>query len=370
MIGRTLGHYKILDRLGAGGMGVVWLAEDLELGRRVALKMLRDDVATSPEKRARFEREARAVAALNHSNIVTLFSVEEADGVRFLAMEYVEGRPLDDLLRPGGVPMAELLRIGAAIAAALDEAHRHGIVHRDLKPSNVLIGEGGRVKVVDFGLARSLSGDSSPFGFRPRETSLTQDGLAVGTLHYMSPEQLQNRPVDQRTDLFALGIVLYEMATGEMPFDGESAAQVISAVLRDPPRRLHGTGERLPPQIADLINALLAKEPADRPASAAEVRTVLEATQLLFRSETEALPASATGSARRAPASLRRRQGPGGGSGWREGWRARRPPASSPGRSRARRAKHRAPRRRPRRRRSRSCRCAPTPADPTTSSTA
>jgi len=301
MIGRTLGHYKILDRLGAGGMGVVWLAEDLALGRRVALKMLRDDVATSPEKRARFEREARSVAALNHPNIVTLYSVEEADGVRFLAMEYVPGRTLDDLLRPGGLPVGDLLRIGDGIAAALDEAHRHGIVHRDLKPSNVLIGDDGRVKVVDFGLARSFATGDSPLGDRLRQTSLTQEGLAVGTLHYMSPEQLQNRPVDQRTDLFALGIVLYEMATGEMPFGGESAAQVISAVLRDPPRSLHGAGGRLPPQVADLIQALLAKDPGERPASAAEVRATLAAAQLMFRSETEALPA-ASGAARRAAA--------------------------------------------------------------------
>jgi TolB-like protein/Flp pilus assembly protein TadD/predicted Ser/Thr protein kinase len=306
MIGRTLGHYKILDRLGAGGMGVVWLAEDLALGRRVALKMLREDVAASPEKRARFEREARSVAALNHPNIVTLYSVEEADGVRFLAMEYVPGRTLDDLLRPGGLPIGDLLRIGDGIAAALDEAHRHGIVHRDLKPSNVLIGDDGRVKVVDFGLARSFASDPFLLGARPRETSLTQEGLAVGTLHYMSPEQLQNRPADPRTDLFALGIVLFEMATGEMPFGGESAAQVISAVLRDPPRSLRGAAERLPPQVADLIHALLAKEPDERPESAAAVRATLAAAQLMFRSETEALPAATGGAARRATSTPRK----------------------------------------------------------------
>ena len=292
MIGRTLGHYKILDRLGTGGMGVVWLAEDLELGRRVAIKLLRDDVAGSPERRARFEREARSVAALNHPNIVTLYAVEEADGQRFLAMEYVAGRTLDELLQSGPLAASEVLRIGIGVAAALEEAHRHGIVHRDLKPSNVLLGPDGRIKVVDFGLARSFDSESFPAAARPRETSLTQEGLAVGTLHYMSPEQLQNRKVDQRTDLFALGIVLYEMATGTMPFPGESAAQVITSVLRDPPRRMEGAGVKLPPQILDLIQALLAKDPDDRPASAGEVREALEAAQLLFHSETAALPAS------------------------------------------------------------------------------
>lgn len=312
MIGTTLGHYKILDRLGTGGMGVVWLAEDLELGRRVAIKMLRADVAASPEKRARFEREARSVAALNHPNIVTLFAVEEADGQRFLAMEYVEGRTLDDRLEQGPLPPSELLRVGIGVAAALEAAHRHGIVHRDLKPSNVLLGPDGRIKVVDFGLARSFDSESFPAAARPRETSLTQEGLAVGTLHYMSPEQLQNRKVDHRTDLFALGILLYEMATGKMPFPGESAAQVITSVLRDPPRRIEGTGAKLPPQILDLIESLLAKEPDDRPATASEVRTALEAAHLLFQSETAALPATR---ARKVPGLLG-----GGGQPW---WRPR-----------------------------------------------
>jgi serine/threonine protein kinase len=161
MIGKTLGHYRILDRLGAGGMGVVWLAEDLELGRKVALKTLREDLVASKEKRLRFEREARAVAALNHPNIVTLYSVEEADGLRFLTMEYVEGRSLLQRIGPGGLPSMELLRIGAEIADALAAAHEAGIVHRDLKPGNILLARDGRVKVVDFGLARASQGESS-----------------------------------------------------------------------------------------------------------------------------------------------------------------------------------------------------------------
>jgi eukaryotic-like serine/threonine-protein kinase len=309
MIGRMLGRYRILDRLGAGGMGEVWLAEDTQLGRKVALKSLRAEVADSSEKRARFEREARAVAALNHPNIVTLYSVEEADSVRFLTMEYVDGETLDDRLRPGGMRPSEVLRIGAEIADALAAAHAHGIVHRDLKPGNVLLARDGRVKVVDFGLARALGGDGGLLGgARPRETSLTQEGLAVGTLHYMSPEQLQNRTIDGRSDLFALGVVLFEMATGELPFAGESAAQVISAVMRDPPRRLDEQGGKLPPQIADLVLAMLDKEPRRRPATAVDVRDALDAAARLLASDTEALPASRS----RPIASPRRHHAPSG----------------------------------------------------------
>jgi serine/threonine-protein kinase len=280
-------------------MGVVWLAEDLELGRRVALKTLREDVAASAEKRARFEREARAVAALNHPNIVTIYGVEQIEGTRVIAMEYVEGETLDDRIRVGGMPTGELLTVGTAIAAALAAAHERGIVHRDLKPGNVLVARDGRVKVVDFGLARAFRGDSSPLGHISGNTSLTQEGLAVGTLHYMSPEQLQNKPVDSRSDLFALGVVLYEMATGEMPFPGESAAQVISSMMRDTPRRLDGPVSRVPPAFAALVDALLQKEPAARPQSAVEVRETLAAIARMQASETAPMPS--WGASRPAP---------------------------------------------------------------------
>ncbi|HLF56828.1 MAG TPA: protein kinase [Thermoanaerobaculia bacterium] len=300
MIGTTLGHYRILDRLGSGGMGVVWLAEDVELGRRVALKTLREEVAASNEKRARFEREARAVAALNHPNIVTIYGVEQIEGLKVIAMEYVEGGTLDDRIHPGGMPVAELLRIGTAIAAALAAAHERGIVHRDLKPGNVLVARDGRIKVVDFGLARALGGDTGPLGSISGNTSLTQEGLAVGTLHYMSPEQLQNQSVDARSDLFALGVVLYEMATGEMPFPGESAAQVITSMMRDTPRRLDGPDSRLPPSLAVLIDALLRKKPEERPPSAAAVRETLETIARLHDSETAALPSWAPSRPQRA----------------------------------------------------------------------
>ncbi len=311
MIGTRIGHYRILDRLGSGGMGVVWLAQDENLGRRVALKMLRDDLANSPEKRARFEREARSVAALNHPNIVTLYAVGEDKSHRFITMEYVEGTTLDEAIPLGGLSPTEVLRIGADIADALGEAHAHGIVHRDLKPGNVLVAKDGRVKVVDFGLARALDGELELFDSHTGQTSLTQDGLAVGTLHYMSPEQLQLRKIDHRSDLFSLGVVLFEMATGELPFPGESAAVVISAMLRDHPRRIDERSGKLPPQIADLVDRLLSKEPADRPGSALEVRDALDGALRLLQSETAALPGSRTTGVtrRRRPHAPARRRG-------------------------------------------------------------
>jgi TolB-like protein/Tfp pilus assembly protein PilF/predicted Ser/Thr protein kinase len=272
VIGRTLGHYRILERLGTGGMGVVWLAEDLHLRRRVALKMLREDLARSPEKLARFEREAKAVAALNHPNIVTIHAIEEIEGVRFLAMEFIEGKTLDELIPPGGFSLPEFLRVALPVTEALSAAHARGILHRDLKPANIAVGPDGRVKVLDFGLAKLQAGDATAIYGREAESTLTQEGSVVGTLQYMSPEQLQLKHIDHRSDLFSLGIVLYEMATGDLPFRGESAAQVISSVLRDEPRRLDDLDARLPPEIADTVARCLEKDVTRRPSSAAEVR--------------------------------------------------------------------------------------------------
>jgi TolB-like protein/Tfp pilus assembly protein PilF/tRNA A-37 threonylcarbamoyl transferase component Bud32 len=277
LIGRTLGHYRILDRLGSGGMGVVWLAEDLRLKRRVALKMLRQDLASSPEKLARFEREAKAVAALNHPNIVTLHAIEEAEGVRFLAMEYVDGRTLDEIIPADGLGLAEILRIAIPVADALAAAHARGVTHRDLKPSNVLVGADGRIKVLDFGLAKLQSQEATAIYGREVQSTLTQEGTVVGTLHYMSPEQLQLKHVDHRSDLFSFGVLLYEMATGELPFRGESAAQVITAVLRDEPRAFERVEARLPPAVVDLVRHCLEKDVGKRLASAGEARDRLRA---------------------------------------------------------------------------------------------
>ncbi len=308
MIGRTLGHYKILDRLGTGGMGVVWLAEDLKLKRRVALKTLREDLSTSPEKLARFEREAKAVAALSHPNIVTIHSIEEADGIRFLAMEYVEGKTLDELIPPGGFPLPEFLRIAVPVADALAAAHSRGITHRDLKPGNIVVGEDGRAKVLDFGLAKLQVAHSTQIYGRELEASLTQEGTVVGTLHYMSPEQLQLKAVDHRTDIFSLGVVLYEMATGDLPFRGESAAQVISAVLRDDPRRLDDVNERLPPEIAETVGRCLEKNVDKRISSAAEVRDLLATVSRALETGVSGIGASAR--LKRIAGRVRRRTSP------------------------------------------------------------
>jgi TolB-like protein/Tfp pilus assembly protein PilF len=303
MIGRTLGHYRILDRLGSGGMGVVWLAEDLKLLRRVALKVLREDLADSPEKAARFDREAKAIGALTCPSIVSLHAVEEFDGVRFLVMEYLEGETLDRRIPPGGLPAGELLRIALPVAEALVAAHARGILHRDLKPSNVMVAADGRVKVLDFGLARVGGGEGLLAG--PPEPALTREGQVLGTLHYAAPEQLERRAVDERSDLYALGAVMHEMATGARPFRADSAAEVISGVLRDAPRRLDELAARLPRELADLVAACLEKEPERRPATAVEVRERLAAIARAQQAgERAALPARlrrVAGWARRGP---------------------------------------------------------------------
>src|SRR6188474_2683268 len=219
MIQKRLNHYTIIESLGQGGMGEVYVAEDSKLNRRVALKVLTGLTASDPERRARFEREAKAVAALNHPNIVTIHSVEEADGVPFLTMELVEGRLLSSLITPGGMPLDALLRTGIGISDAIAAAHQKGITHRDLKPANVMITNDGRVKVLDFGLAKLREAGLDADGVTQMPASdLTGEGRIIGTIAYMSPEQAEGKVVDQRSDIFSLGVMLHEMATGERPF--------------------------------------------------------------------------------------------------------------------------------------------------------
>jgi eukaryotic-like serine/threonine-protein kinase len=222
--------------LSAGGMGDVYRAHDARLGRDVALKVLPADVAADPDRLERFRREARAIAALNHPHIVTIFSIEEEYGVPFMTMELVEGRSLDRALADGELPLARFFDIGIALADALSAAHRKGIVHRDVKPGNVMISGEGLVKMLDFGLAR-VSETHGPSEHDATSLGLTQAGIVVGTVPYMSPEQIEARPVDHRTDVFSLGVVLYEMASGTRPFSGGSPAALMSAILKDRPRR-------------------------------------------------------------------------------------------------------------------------------------
>jgi len=236
MIGQTVSHYRILRSLGAGGMGEVYLAEDTKLGRHVALKVLASETASDPDRRARFEREARAIAALNHPGIVTIHSVEEHQGLLFITMELVEGQTLAQYIPAAGMPLADLLKIAIPLADAVGTAHQRGIMHRDLKPANVMIGNDGRVKVLDFGLAKQQAEATVQDETALQPTAhATAEGKILGTVAYMSPEQAQGKPVDHRSDIFSLGVVLFEMATGQRPFKGDSSVSVLSSVLRDTP---------------------------------------------------------------------------------------------------------------------------------------
>ena len=217
--GTRLGHYEIEALIGAGGMGQVYRARDTRLRRAVALKLLPDDTAHDPERRQRFEREAHAVAALNHPNIVTIHSVDEIDGRVFLTMELVSGQPLSAMIGRGGLPVGTLLKIAVPLADAVSAAHTRGITHRDLKPANAMVTSEGHVKVLDFGLAKllDLSGATDRTATTPPDV-ISGQGRIVGTIAYMSPEQAEGRAVDARSDIFSLGVMLYEMATGERPF--------------------------------------------------------------------------------------------------------------------------------------------------------
>ncbi len=275
MIGQTLGHYRIERQIGAGGMGVVYQAEDTTLGRQVALKILPPELAADDERRSRFAREARAVAALNHPNIVTVHSVEESGGTHFITMELVKGKTLADLLPPQGFALGGFFDVAIPLADAVAAAHQQGITHRDLKPANVMISDAGRIKVLDFGLAKAVVGDGSRHTQPPTQTA-TQAGHTVGTPAYMSPEQAQGEPVDTRSDIFSLGIVFYEMLTGRRPFDGSNPASVLSSILRDTPRPVTELQPAVPRALARVVDRCLAKNPVDRFQSALDLRHSLE----------------------------------------------------------------------------------------------
>ena len=275
MIGRTLSHYEITAKLGEGGMGEVWRATDTALNREVAVKVLPEEMAADLERLERFKREAQAIAALNHPNIVTIHSVEEADGVNLLTMELVEGKSLDQILPTGGFELDRLFPLAIQIADALAAAHEKGIVHRDLKPANVMVTGDGRVKVLDFGLAKLAEQEGEA-----EETQLmTQAGMILGTVPYMSPEQVQAKPVDHRSDIFSLGTVLYETATGERPFQGDNPASVFSAVLTHQPAPLTERKADLPADLGRIVRRCLEKAPERRFQTALDVQLELEDLQ-------------------------------------------------------------------------------------------
>jgi serine/threonine protein kinase/tetratricopeptide (TPR) repeat protein len=270
----SIAHYRIAFKIGAGGMGEVYRATDTKLGRDVALKLLPADMASDPERLARFRREARAVATLNHPHIVTIFSVEEADGVHFLTMELVEGQTLDRVIPESGLPVERIVEIAGALAEALTAAHDKGIVHRDLKPANIMVTGEGRVKVLDFGLAKEMR-PPDPADATMTSAGKTAVGVVMGTPAYMSPEQIAGRTLDHRTDIFSLGIILYEMATGRRPFQGASSAELASAILRDTPRPLSEIRGGPSAELGRIIQRCLEKDARNRFSSAREVGDAL-----------------------------------------------------------------------------------------------
>jgi hypothetical protein len=266
MVGRKLKHYTIKSRLGEGGMGAVFVAEDSELHRDVALKVLPPELAADSDRLQRFRQEARAVAALNHPNIVTVYSVEQAEGLHFITMELVCGRPLSELIRKDGLPAERLLGLAVPLAEAVAAAHRRGIVHRDLKPDNVMLDEDGHLKVLDFGLAK-LGGALAADG----EATVTAEGRLLGTVAYMSPEQAQGKTVGPPSDVFSLGILLYEMATGQRPFEGDNQVSILTSIMRDDPRPISDLSVRPIGQLDDVVARCLKKSDADRYPTAAEL---------------------------------------------------------------------------------------------------
>jgi serine/threonine protein kinase len=275
--GTRLGPYEVRSALGAGGMGEVYRARDTRLDRDVAIKVLPEQLS-SPETRQRFEREARAVSQLSHPHICTLYDVGSEQGVEYLVMELLEGETLAARLSRGPAPSEQFLRWGVEIADALDKAHRQGIVHRDLKPANIMITKSG-VKLLDFGLAKAVAAATPKSSLTALPTAareLTQEGTVLGTFQYMSPEQLEGREADARSDIFALGAVLYEMATGRKAFEGKSQASLIAAILTAEPPPVSTIQPMSPPALDRVVRACLAKEPDDRWQSAHDIASQLE----------------------------------------------------------------------------------------------
>ena len=325
LIGRSLGPYEILEQLGAGGMGEVYRAKDSRVDRAVALKVLPEEFFEDSERRGRFEREAKLLASLNHPGIAVLYSFEEIPGSspsssrHLLAMELVEGEGLATLIASGPLPLEEFLSFARQIAEAVAAAHEKGVFHRDLKPANIKVSPGGRIKLLDFGLAKKSEGATVGSEDVTSTGALTQQGVVMGTVPYMSPEQVSGREVDHRTDIFSLGVILYEMATGRRPFEGHSTAELASAILRDTPRPVTELRADLPPHLGRILGRCLEKDPRDRYQTSrdlynelAQVRAEISSSVLASRESAAGAEArSSTGATRadRGLAASERRRG-------------------------------------------------------------